>query len=514
MQSTHTKRTGRKTRHTRRNLIALIIVLCVILATMIGAGIYMAVATNSNQPNQPAQPVADLVLPETVTMRQRYLLCGSALTPGELVSGLDGTQIAVSFEAQPDTQNPGWQTVTLRFARDNHYCLQSVRYYCFTMTDTVEVNLNEDRQVGIRDYISDENVEAAFHGTAPADVDRSVCGKTSMTLVCDGVEYPVIFHVMDNVPPTATGVSTTFEAGADVDPATLVENIVDHTAVTVTFAEGTDLTAIGTQTIKLILTDEYSNTAQVESVVVITKPRIEPEFTGLGVIYIQVGETIAYKKGVTCIDPQDGSLDYTVDKSQVDPNTEGTYYVTYSATDADGHTVTLQRKVVVEMVNQEVVERYAQKVLDKIIKDGMTRDQMINAVYNYTRKAVQYVGSSDKSSVMMGAYEGFTTGLGDCYTYYAMNMTMLNMLGIENVEVTRIGGTSHHWWNLVLFEDGMYYHVDSCPVYQKVDGVNHGKMTEADLVTYINHPGVINRRPNYYVYDGTLPQYQDIVIAP
>ena len=504
------ERSSQKAAKTRKLLLITIAVLSLVLVFAVGAAVFLSLDRETGSKD----PTPDLVLPETVVLRERYILSGSSISPDQLVFGLEGTGIKVLFEQQPSLTQTGWQDVQLRFEKGNQYCLLSAKVYCFTITNEVAVKMLEDRVVTVRDYITDENVEATFGTTTPANVDRSVCGKSTLKLICDGLEYDVIFHVEDNVPPRGTGVATTFEAGTAVDPATLVENIIDHSEVTVTFAEEIDLTVIGKHTVKLLLTDAYGNTATVETVVTVTKPRIEPEFTGMGVIYIQVGETIAYKKGVTCIDPQDGSLTYTVDKSQVDTATEGVYYVTYSATDSDGNTTTLQRKVVVEMVTREVVERYAQKVLDKIITEGMTRDQKINAVYKYTQKAVDYIGTSDKSSIVMGAYEGFTSGLGDCYTYYAMNVIMLEMLGIENLEVTRIGGTSHHWWNLVLFEDGMYYHVDSCPVYQKVTGINHGKLTEADLVTYTNAEGVINRRPNFYVYDHDLPQYQGIVIAP
>ena len=88
---------------------------------------------------------------------------------------------------------------------------------------------------------------------------------------------------------------------------------------------------------------------------------------------------------------------------------------------------------------------------------------------------------------------------------------MLDMLGIPNVEVTRIGGNSHHWWNLVQFEDGKYYHVDATP--HRVTNMEHFKMTESVITAYTNNPEIMRRKPNYYVYDHTLPEYQNIEIA-
>lgn len=241
---------------------------------------------------------------------------------------------------------------------------------------------------------------------------------------------------------------------------------------------------------------------------------IGPEFQGLSDLYVRLGNTVSYKTGVSAVDSKDGSVSFTVDAAQVNLNTEGTYTVYYSATDSDGNTTTNPRKVIVEDVDRAAVETYAREVLSQIIHDGMTLDQKIQAVYKYSRHKVLYIGTSNKTSIMHAAYEGFATKQGDCYTYYAMNVVMFDMLGIEHLEVTRIGGTSHHWWSLVKFEDGKYYHVDSTPPKVKRDDVFHGKMTESDLVVYTNDPGVINRRPNFYVYDKTLPVYEGIEIAP
>jgi hypothetical protein len=95
-----------------------------------------------------------------------------------------------------------------------------------------------------------------------------------------------------------------------------------------------------------------------------------------------------------------------------------------------------------------------------------------------------------------------------------MNVILLDMLGIENLEVARVGGTSNHWWNLVLHEDGQYYHVDSCPKSIHLDNIQYYHMTDSDLDIYTYNEAVFAHRANYYVYDKTLPEYQNIAIAP
>lgn len=468
--------------------------------------------TPPTKPTTVPQKTEGLPLPETITLRQPYLTGNATLD--DLVQGLpDDGSITATVVSAPDQVVMGWNEVSIRFESKTQFCLKTTRFYCFELVSTVTVEMNDPREISVSDFIPDRQVQAVFGDLDPQQVDRAVPGRTALKLICDGREYDVVLDVADNIPPTAEGVNTTIEALKPFEPKDFVENIVDHTQVTVTFAEEVDLTVVGKHTVKLLLTDAYGNTAIVESTVEVTPARLVPEFTGLKTIYIQIGDSISYKSGVTCVDPQDGELTFTVDNSGVDRMTEGRYTVYYSATDADGNTTTVERTVVVETITQEKVEEYAQKILDRIITPGMTRDQKINAVYRYTKFSVVYSGYSDKSSLLVAAYDGFTTYSGDCYTYYAMNAVMFELLGIEQLEVRRIGGTSNHWWNLVLFEDGIYYHVDSTPVGYVVTGFNHGKMTEADLVVYTNNPGVINRRPNFYVYDHDLPQYQDITIA-
>ena len=200
-----------------------------------------------------------------------------------------------------------------------------------------------------------------------------------------------------------------------------------------------------------------------------------------------------------------------IDTPGLDDTKEGTYKVHYYAVDSDGNRLTVVRTVVVESKTGQKVREKAQVVLNEIIKPGMTQDEKIYAVFRRVRNYMGYASHSDKSSVENAAYEGFSKWYGDCYTYYAMVRVMLDMLEIPNLEVARVDGKSNHWWNLVQFEDGKYYHIDAIP--HQVTDMEHFKMTESVIVAYTNNPAVARRRPNYYVYDHTLPEYQNIEIA-
>lgn len=460
-------------------------------------------------PGGVTEPAPELNLPEEIKLLSPTLPASVSVDVSDFVSGLERTGITVSFVEDPVALE-GEQTVSLFFSDGKAHCTRQTTCYRFAMNQSVVVDVTENRTADVRDFVTDEKVVVSL---AEAVVLDSI-GEKKVTLLCGEKSYSVLYIVKESNSPKGRPCDVTAEIGTLPDPVTLVEQIEDESAVTVSYKKPPILTTVGDYAVTLILTDAYGNTAEIDSIIHTIPAADAPKFTGLDDLKISVGDSVSYKKGVDAVDPQDGSVKFTVDAENVDRNQEGTYVVYYSATDSDGNTTIMPRKVIVQSLDQTKMEAYARNVLESIITEDMTRDEKIQAVYQYSRYNVQYVGSSNKENIWLSAYEGLTTGKGDCYTYYAINRVFLGMLGIENLEVRRTGGTSNHWWNLVLHEDGYYYHVDSCPVAVKDSRVFHGKMTESDLVVYTNNEGVIHRRPNFYVYDKTLPEYEDINIAP
>ncbi len=501
----------RRRRRRRRRVNPLAIVLAV--ALLVGCvGVAWAILDKDDPQPPPAQSQTTvLTLPEGVALQQVLLADTVQPKAEDFVTGLDGTGISVAFQKAPGKEL-GEQTVTLLFSKGDAACTKTATLSVFHLESKVAVASGGHEIAVIGDFVPDESLEASFVGICPEDLDHSVCGDVTLTVACGGREYEVTYAIEDRTAPTAETKELTVEAGTKVDPAKLVSKITDETEVTVTYVKEPDLSVTGSHPVELLLTDSYGNTANVTSVIHVTPKADAPVFSGLTDIRILVGETVAYKKGVSVSDPQDGSLTFTVDPSGVNTSKAGTYYAYYTATDADGNTTKTARRILVEQIDLETVNRYAQTVLDKIITPDMTRDQKIFAVYKYTKENVAFVGTSDKTNLYHGAYEGFTTGKGDCYTYYAMNVIFFDLLGIENLEVARVGGQSNHWWNLVKYDDGVYYHLDSCPVAVKIEGIYHWKMTDTDLKTYTD--GVAWRKPNFYTYDKTLPEYEPIEIAP
>lgn len=450
-----------------------------------------------------------LTLPDSVSIQGLTAAHSQELRAADFVQGLEGTDIQVAFGQDYDEKLLGQQEITLIFTRGYEICARQVPLYRFHLEPSLTVKLGEETRVDVRDFVADENISVSFVNP----LEEGACGIFTLQLLCGDREYSVECTVAEAIPPQGTGKTVKVEAGTVPEPSAFVENIQDHTPVTVTYKEQQRFVQAGLQKLTLVLTDLFGNTSEVTAMANVVPAANGPQFAGLNTIYLEQGAAVSYKTGVTATDAQDGELSFTVDTGNFDNRTVGHYTVLYSATDSDGNTLIVPRDIVVESHTGQLVRERARAVLDRIIQSGMSRDEQIKAVFTHVRYNVYYTGNSDKSSIENAAYEGFTKGAGDCYTYYAMVRVMLDMLEIENIEVTRIGGTSRHWWNLVLFEDGRYYHVDASPQGVRVSGISPQKMTEANLVTYTNDSGVVYRRPNYYVYDRSLPEYQNIDIA-
>lgn len=244
-----------------------------------------------------------------------------------------------------------------------------------------------------------------------------------------------------------------------------------------------------------------------------------PVISGAKDLTVAVGESIAYRTGVSVSDDADSSVQLQVDSSAVNLSEPGTYQAVYWAEDAAGNraevtvTVTVVEAVTVddensgatedvtevggEEITLEKVNELADEILAEITTSGMSQREQALAIYNYVHNNIKYVGTSDKSSWLVGAYVGFTRGSGDCYNYFACSKALLTRAGIPNVDLTRVGGNSRHYWQLVDVGSG-HYHFDACP-HPNSYPLYSFLLTEEEVKAYTKQCSSI--RKNYYVYD-------------
>ncbi len=230
---------------------------------------------------------------------------------------------------------------------------------------------------------------------------------------------------------------------------------------------------------------------------------------------VKEGGTLALKRAVTFTDNSSGEIRINVvSKGGLDYNTPGIYTVTYTAEDEAGNAsepVSITVTVTAISEKEKTVTELAEKIIEAIKNENpeATTYELLFRLWNFCRTEITWNDvETDRSSIYAGAYEGIVNGKGDCFVYYATFKLFLDTLGIENETVTRVGGTSRHWWNLVKVEDG-WYHADPSPRNKKHNYFCF-LQTDAQIAAYTEF---YSEHPDYYTFDETgLPERSKTII--
>lgn len=227
-----------------------------------------------------------------------------------------------------------------------------------------------------------------------------------------------------------------------------------------------------------------------------------PQIMGVNRLAVFMGSSIAYRSGILVSDDTDPAPKLSVDSSQVNLSAPGTYPVIYTATDSAGNTTTVETTITVSeapttYVDEELIKETADALLAEIVTDRMTREEQVNAVYDWIAGHCYYIAEFDKSDYMQAAYLMMTTNRGDCYGFYAVSRLLFDRMGLPNLTVTRLPNetrTSNHWWNMVSLDGGeSWYHFDSTP------HMTYPTRTCLVTDTFLNEFNLL--MPNYYYFD-------------
>ena len=244
----------------------------------------------------------------------------------------------------------------------------------------------------------------------------------------------------------------------------------------------------------------------------------EPVIT-LSDFQVEFGKAVAWRQMLSVFDAQDGEYDIydtahvRFDGTAVDTGKIDDYPVTVTATDNDGNTAekTVTVSVVHQNIGEDEVRDYVRNLMATLVNDGMSREKKLKAIYDYIKykSGVKYVSYSDKNNpCYREGYYGFTLKSGDCYTTCCMAQLMVESIGLtENKDyyVVRRAGErqSDHYWLLIDFGEGQFYHFD--PGYHILDWDRElFKLTDAEVEEFTvwynrDCPGW-----NYYRFDHSL----------
>jgi len=231
-----------------------------------------------------------------------------------------------------------------------------------------------------------------------------------------------------------------------------------------------------------------------------------PEILGVRDLQVYVGDSVSYRSGVGVVDDTDEAPTLEVDSSQVDLSREGTYPVTYYASDASGNRSSTSANVTVlprkaGFVDMETIRKSAQATLGVLMHQDMTPEQQVQAIYNWCWNSCRYSGHTDRTDYRQAAYTMLTTGTGDCYGFYAVSKLLFEQLGIPNIDVVKVKqdeNDSEHFWSLVSVDGGeSWYHYDATPRLGQTE--SFCLVTDAVLDNYSQkHDGSHNRDASLY----------------
>ena len=366
---------------------------------------------------------------------------------------------------------------------------------------TVEVGT---ANVKAEDFLKKSTDEPVSFETGVTREQLAKPGVYELTLICGEESYKVNLKVLDTVAPTGKTVDLTTK-GTMPEPQEFVTDIQDACDVTVSYKTEPDLTVAGVQEVVLILADTSGNKTELTAKLTVELDQEAPVISGAANILAYQGDAVSYRRGITVTDNEDDSPSLTVDNSQVDLSTPGTYTLIYIATDAAGNESRVEVTVEVRekqpyYVDLAIIYEEVDELLEDIVTDGMTKRQQVVAIYDWMYDHLWYSDSSDKSDYLQGAYVMMTDRAGDCFNYFALSKLMFERLGIDNIDVRKVKnyeGDADHFWSLVSVDGGeTWYHFDATP---RIGGGDFCLITDKALDDYsASHKNSHNRDKSLY----------------
>lgn len=406
--------------------------------------------------------IVDTVEPAPVLV-DGAVLAGGEIEAKELVASCDdATEVSYEFAEAPVLDKVG--TVKCQVVATDLGGNTATVDGRIIVCDAIASFEAADDTVGEGRILSNIDAKYSRYTMEGEPVAISALGAKAVTFTHGEDSIIVGVVVKDTTAPTADGIDCPCSTGYYCEPIKFVENIVDISPVTASFAAEPDWNTEGEQDVEIILTDASGNTATVKAKAVITPDTVSPVIYAARDQYCYVGDEVAYFKEICAGDNADPNPEITVDKSKVDPKTAGEYEVTYTAKDESGNESTATVKYIFKekTVTEEKLKEAVKAVTDKIFKDGMTTAQQLKAVFDYCNKNITSRGDSDKTDLYGEAYRGLTEGVGDGYTFYAASYVLLQEIDdIQVLTVERMNGKTEHFWCLVNAGSG-WYHFDTC----------------------------------------------------
>ena len=296
-------------------------------------------------------------------------------------------------------------------------------------------------------------------------------GKYTFSVISGDKTKKIKLTVKDTVAPTMQTKQVYWAVGTELpDPKYFVVSTTEVDAYTGAYVgELPNFTSYTDYSVQVQYTDASGNKSVVYDVILTPCKDDVPPVVQASDIVCYIGDGIVWRNYVTLSDNCAGEIALSVDSSQVNTSREGNYTVYYTATDLSGNQTRAQATVMVVAmsVTEEMLFAEIDKIIARIITPDMDKAAQCRAIYAYVQGNIAYVSTSTKGDWKYAAYMAlFTSGTGDCYSYFAASKAFFERLGIENMDIQRLPGytSNTHFWSLVNIgtaENPVWYHYDS-----------------------------------------------------
>lgn len=409
--------------------------------------------------------IQDTIAP-VVTVQPVDVMYGETYEAADFVGSVDDiTATTVTFAEEPDASWIGEQKVTIAVTdAGGNVTKAEADVMIWPVVPSISVEVGGEVPDITKFLLVD--AEAKFI-TRVDNLDYSKLGTHPVKVKVGQDYYTVDMVVVDTIAPVFDVQDIEGFTVVKREAADFVTSSQDMTAITYSFETEPDLTYNGTQTVTVVATDEGGNQSKQQAQLTLTDDTEAPKFTAGSDFTVYIGDSVSYKSKVKVKDNCAEGLELTVDTAGANTNQEGTYPITYTATDASGNATSLTLTMTVKKHMYDEAELWAlvDPILNRIITADMSQYDKAWAIFNYIKGHVGYISYSEKGDWIRSACEGLQTGRGDCYVYASLSKAMLTRAGLPNVDIERIRkGDSMHFWNLVDIGDGHgWYHFDTTP---------------------------------------------------
>jgi len=302
----------------------------------------------------------------------------------------------------------------------------------------------------------------------------------------------VVLKIEDNTAPTGDPVPVTYYLNWRMPEAyECVTNLYDFSGIAqVEYKDGIpSFTDSGEFEIGVLVTDVYGNSAVINVPFTVINDTTPPVISGVHALELEGNpDQLDFYEGVTVTDDYDTEPLLTIDDSQVDYMTAGTYPLIYRASDKAGNIGTAITDLVVKIPAAQAKTNtsggdngtyyvgdgdpyaIARKVMSGLW--GKNEVETARNIFNWVHNTLWFRLLSGTRNYEHAAYRGFTKHSGDCYVYYSCCKMLLDIAGIENMRVDRypkLNGKVHFW--LLVKLNGEWYHCDATEGYNDHPGV-------------------------------------------